>query len=101
MAVEDGILLGLFPPVSWDEEGVRLALEIQEAADGEDGGGYSDDELTFLARCVTHYMSLDPSQWGHSFSIDTQIDPTDPNEDGRFVIEMDYPAHLEPPASLR
>lgn len=101
MAVENGIVMDLFPPMAWDEESVRVAIEIQEAADGEEGWGFSGEELTFLARSISYYMGIDPGEWAGSFEIESEIDPEDPNEDGRFVINMTYPGHIEAPASLR
>lgn len=103
MTEKNGIVLDLFPPTTWDEESIRIALEIQEAADEPEGWGFSEDELTFLAKCVAYYMRKPASEWGEAFEIDDTIDTSgeDPTEDGRFVICMDYPEHLEPPASLR
>lgn len=98
-----GILLDIFPPLSWDEKGVALALEITNETDppGE-SWGFTDEEIRFLASCVAYYRANIPEdQWGDNFSISLDVDPEDPDEDGRIVIDMAYPPHLEPPASLR
>lgn len=101
MAIKNGIILELFPPLSWSESDIRIALEIQEAADEDELANFTQDELTFLAKAVAHYMGTPPASWAGRFSVDTDIDKEDPMENGRYVIDMDYPEHLEPPASLR
>ena len=100
MARVNGIILELFPPLSWDEHGVRTALEIVDLTDDEEVIGYTDEELTFLSKSIEHYMNIAASEWGESFEVDTDIDFDDPNENGRFVVNMDFPPHLEPPASM-
>ncbi len=101
MTSQDRITIDLFPPFSWDEAGILFALEVQEAADGAEGWGFNDDELRFLAQAVAYYMGKDPDERAGLFEIYTEIDPEDPDQDGRFLIQMTSPPHLEPSASLR
>jgi hypothetical protein len=103
MVVERSITLDLFPPTSWEEDSIVEALEIQEEADRprDEQWDFTQEEMRYLARCIRFYMKeVPPEEWVDRFMVDTEIDFDDPHEDGRYVIGMVYPDHLEPPASL-
>lgn len=101
MKREDGIILDLFPPISWKPEDIKTALEIQMAADGEDGWQFTEAEIAYLSLAVSRYMTAPTETWGENFSVDAELDFDDPTEDGRIIIDMVYPEDMEPPASLR
>lgn len=100
MTRNKGIILDLFPPLSWDEEGITTALQTQEEADGEEGWDFSEEEIRYLAKVIAYYRSLPKREREPSFIADGEVDFDDPYEDGRIVIDMAFPDHLEPPASL-
>lgn len=103
MEKQNGIIIDLFPPTDWSEESVVLALQIQEGVDSESSQDwqFSSEEIAYLAKCISYYMGLSPELWGDNFMVDDEIDFDDPETNGRIIIDLSYPSHLEAPASLR
>jgi hypothetical protein len=101
MTTDEGIILDLFPPLGWGEEDIRTALEIAEEVDGDNNWGFTLEDMAYLAKAISYYMNTPPAEWQGRFEMDSGINQRDPHEDGRYVIDMSYPSHLEPPSTLR
>jgi hypothetical protein len=103
MKKDFGIILDLFPPLSWNEQDIITSLEIAEDADKETGTGWGflPEDMAYLAKIIAYYKRKPPSEWGEDFEIDTDINFDDPMEDGRFIINMRFPEDMEPPSGLR
>src|SRR5579863_1626922 len=105
MDVEHSIIIDFPRPEVWDEDNIFAALSFRDEDDLSGERGFSDEDLRFITRAIIYYRNKHPEEYTtQEFELedlDGEIDDEGVVIRDWVMVDMIFPAHMEPPASFR